>query len=100
MTLKVNELEKVLNLLISELKKHNGNEIQIDKEDYYWSIKEKELYNPYTKPKELTIGQISEDLEHINKLAVNKTPERSASICSWIKIDMGGKSYVIPDLFK
>lgn len=74
MKIKVNELEKVLKILISELKEHNGEEIEIDKEDFYWSITKDELYNPYEEPKKLTMGQLSDDFEHINKLATKKLP--------------------------
>ena len=74
MKIKVNELEKVLSILLTELKEHNGEEIEIDKEDYYWSITKDELYNPYEEPKKLTIGQLSDDIEHVNKLAANNLP--------------------------
>ncbi len=74
MKIHVNELEKAFTLLITELREHNGDEIEIDKEDFYWSITGNELYNPYEEPKSLTMGQLSDDLEHINKIATATLP--------------------------
>lgn len=77
MKINVNELETVLNTLLSELKEQKGTEIEVEKEDYYWSIPQEDLYNPYEKPEELNIGQLSDDIDHLHKLATHKLPTTS-----------------------
>jgi hypothetical protein len=74
MKVKINELEQVLNMLLTELREQNGAEIAIEKEDFYWAIPQESLYNPYEKPQELMLGQLSDDLEHLHKLATHELP--------------------------
>jgi hypothetical protein len=63
----IDELQKITSLLLSKLKDSKGNEIEI-KNDYYWDIAEDEIYNPYEDPKNITLGQLSDDLEEIQRL--------------------------------
>jgi hypothetical protein len=74
MRIKVTELEQVLSIMFAELREQNGEEIEIDNEDFYWSISKNDLYNPYIQPDKLTLGQISDDLDHIHKLAEKRLP--------------------------
>jgi hypothetical protein len=74
MKINVSELESVLASLFAELRERSVEEIEIDKEDFYWAISKEDLYNPYIEPNELTLGQISDDLDHIHKLAEKKLP--------------------------
>jgi hypothetical protein len=37
--------------------------------DYFWSIPRAERYNVYSQPSELTVGQVSEELENLRRLA-------------------------------
>jgi hypothetical protein len=36
--------------------------------DYYWDIPEGEKYNPYQKPSDLTLGQLTDDWSELNKV--------------------------------
>ncbi len=74
MKIKIAELEKVLSDLLAELHEQKCEEIEIDKEDFYWAISKEELYNPYNQPNQLTLGQLSDDLEHIHKIFEKKLP--------------------------
>jgi len=74
MKININELETVLNALLTELREQNGAEIDIEKEDFYWAVPQENLYNPYEKPQELMLGQLSDDLEHLHKLATHELP--------------------------
>lgn len=40
--------------------------------DYYWHIVSEERYNPYDKPKDFTLGQLSDDWDEIEKIATGK----------------------------
>lgn len=65
----INEIERALLLMLQELRKQKGEVIEIDPIDYYWSIGSEELYEPYQSPANLTLGQLTDDLEEIKKIA-------------------------------
>jgi hypothetical protein len=68
----VSELRKVFELLMQHVEETDGPVIELGK-DYFWSIPMDELYNVYEKPSDLTIGQLSECLQHLEKM--NEDPE-------------------------
>jgi len=51
-----------------KVKVSKGSEIEISN-DYYWDISQDELYSPYEEPKNITLGQLSDDLEEVQRLA-------------------------------
>ena len=67
MKINIDEVHKITSLLLTKLKESNGNEVEI-KNDYYWDISGDELYNPYEEPKDITLGQLSDDLGEIQRL--------------------------------
>lgn len=67
MKISIDEIQKITSLLLSRLKESRGNEIEITN-DYYWDISDEELYNPYEEPKNITLGQLSYDIEEIQRL--------------------------------
>lgn len=67
MKISIDEIQKITSLLLSRLKESRGNEIDITN-DYYWDISDEELYNPYEEPKNITLGQLSDDIEEIQRL--------------------------------
>lgn len=67
MKVNVDYIKKITSLLLERLKESKGNEIEI-KNDYYWDISEDELYSPYEEPKNITLGQLSNDLEEVQRL--------------------------------
>ncbi len=75
MTIDVDQLEQALQALVDELRKKKGRLIHIEQPiDYYWTVPGDVLYNPYENPNELTLGQLSDDLEEMTKIA-SKTSE-------------------------
>jgi hypothetical protein len=67
MKVKISEIESVLTLLLTNLKEKVGNEITIDS-DYYWENSPDEVYDPYKKPKDFTLGQLSDDMQELRRL--------------------------------
>ena len=67
MKINIDDIQKITSLLLSKLKDSKGNEIEISNE-YYWDISESELYSPYDEPKNITLGQLSYDLEEVQRL--------------------------------
>lgn len=67
MKISLDEIQKITLLLLSRLKESRGDEIEVIN-DYYWDISDEELYNPYEEPKNITLGQLSADIEEIQRL--------------------------------
>ena len=67
MSINLNELRAVSNLLFDHLLERGIVEVELS-EDYYWSIPDTSLYCVYREPKDLTIGQLSADLESLAKI--------------------------------
>jgi hypothetical protein len=75
MKVNIKEIEIVALLLLSKLRESKGNEIELTN-DYYWDISIEELYNPYEEPSNITLGQLSDDIEEIQRL--NKSDDAIA----------------------
>lgn len=91
MKVNLEEIEKVVSCLLSKLRESKGNEIELNN-DYYWDISAEELYNPYEEPKNITLGQLSDDLEEIQRLnkaddAIVYDFKRLASILKALSIE-------------
>ena len=67
MRVNINNLQKIISLLLLKLKEAKGNEIEIEN-DFYWDILSDELYNPYNEPKNISLGQLSDELKEILRL--------------------------------
>jgi hypothetical protein len=65
----INEIERALLNVLQELRNQKGDVIEMEPVDYYWAIDRDELYNPYNDPTHLTLGQLTDDLQEIKKLA-------------------------------
>lgn len=66
--IRIDDLQKAIILLLSNFKTNIGEVIEIEN-DFYWDIPSKELYNPYEEPKQLTLGQLSDDINEVQRLA-------------------------------
>ncbi|WP_239373538.1 hypothetical protein [Frankia sp. Cj5] len=66
------KLQIVFNLLIEHLRQEAGPEISFDK-DYFWSIPKEALYNVYSEPTDLTIGQLGESLSNLESILADSS---------------------------
>lgn len=67
-TISVDQIRQTLLAVLDHVKATYGDTIELES-DYFWSIPDKAKYDVYTKPDELTVGQVSEVNEHLAKLA-------------------------------
>lgn len=65
----INEVEKALQNLLAELRKQKGDVIEMEPVDYYWAIDREELFNLYNDPTHLILGQLTNDLQEIKRIA-------------------------------
>lgn len=73
MKLKVSELRAVAERLFTHLEVEGHTEIEIS-EDYYWFICQEEVYDPSRDPKDLTIGQLSDDWRELSDILNGNSP--------------------------
>jgi hypothetical protein len=67
MQIEIAKLNSVTNLLFDHLKELGIDTIEIDN-DFYWNIPKSQLYDPYNEPKELDLGQLSDDWNDLQKV--------------------------------
>lgn len=64
----ISDLRKFINILSDKLEKLEDKNVVVLEDDLYWNILDEELYNPYHKPVQLTMGSLSEDWEFLQKV--------------------------------
>jgi len=62
MKVKISELRKGFDKVLNHMIDRGIDEVELD-HDYYWHIREEARYDPYVKPKEFDMGQLSDDLD-------------------------------------
>jgi hypothetical protein len=82
MNIKIETLEQAFQIILKYLKESGAKSIEVDR-DFYWEISEDERYDPYKNPQDFSLGQISSDLEHIQKIA-NGSEEPIAYSLVWL----------------
>ena len=60
MQITTEEIRKATDVLLSHLEKTGHATVDVD-QDCYWSIAPEQRYDPYTRPNELSMGQLMDD---------------------------------------
>jgi hypothetical protein len=68
MKITTDELRRASNALFDYLDRTEQREFEID-EDFYWVVAEEERYAPYVEPKTWLMGQLSDDVGEIKRIA-------------------------------
>ena len=72
MTINLEELRQIVSVLLDSLEE-NTNSIAIDA-DHYWDVPEKARYDNYDTPTELSIGQLTDDWNELQRIGRGETP--------------------------
>jgi len=72
MIVKLNDLNKILELLLAKADNSGFREVKIDK-DYYWSIDADDRINFNTDQPEICTGSLYDDLQELHKVLTKKT---------------------------
>jgi hypothetical protein len=67
MDIKVSQLRTATERLLAHLES-KGDTVNVEA-DFYWNIPAPARYNPYEEPKELTLGQLSDDWGELSRIA-------------------------------
>jgi len=62
------ELRRAVDRLLGEFETHGVTEWDIDA-DFYWDVPSDARYQPYDTPKDLTVGQLTDDIERVKGIA-------------------------------
>lgn len=68
--LRVAELRSAIELAIDAFVSEHGDEIPVD-HDYYWHLPVDSAFDLSSDPRELTMGQLSDDLDEIRGFVAN-----------------------------
>lgn len=72
--IQVSEIEKAVARLLEALREREGEVVELPESDYYWAIPPEEMFDPYHKPEGCTLGQLSDDLEELGRIAGGQAP--------------------------
>jgi hypothetical protein len=68
MKIDIETMEKASQLIFQFIRDQEVESFEIN-EELYWNIPKDERYNPYSDPKDLDLGQLSDDWLKIKKIA-------------------------------
>lgn len=73
MKIDIADLKRVFETLVAHLEQTNQSTYEIEW-DYYWDIPTEDRYNPNVDPKDLTLGQLTDDWEGLLEIANGDMP--------------------------
>jgi len=68
MKVSTSELRAFLDVILRNLEERGKGEIELD-QDFYWHVPKGAWNDPYSEPKEMTLGQLSDDIAELRKIA-------------------------------
>ncbi|WP_394828247.1 hypothetical protein [Pendulispora albinea] len=68
MKVEISKLRVAVEKLLEHLEQ-TGHEVAEIPVDFYWNVPSENMYDAYEKPSELTLGQLSDDWNEIQKIA-------------------------------
>ncbi len=80
LNINLSEIEQALSTLLEALRRREGETIELGPVDYYWAIPSEERYAAYQEPSRFTLGQLSDDIEEIRRLARGEAPPTSLDL--------------------
>jgi hypothetical protein len=67
MKYKIEQLRTISNIIFDHLLASNISCIELP-QDYYWWISKEDLYDPINEPKDMSVGQLSDDWSELQKI--------------------------------
>jgi len=73
MKIEVADLRKMFEVLAEHLEETGQASVEIPW-DFYWEVSREERYDPYSEPKQLSLGQLSDDWNELLKIRDGEMP--------------------------
>lgn len=68
MKISTQEIRNALELILKEYESSGASEWVIE-DDFYWDVPTEARYQPYAKPEDLGVGQLSDDMEKLRAIS-------------------------------
>jgi hypothetical protein len=82
MKITTGELRRAIDVLLTDFEANGVSEWDINS-DFYWDVPSDARYDPYDQPTQLTLGQLSYDIERVKNLADGSSPAVSPGLV-WV----------------
>lgn len=82
MRVAVDELRRITDQLLTYVEARAGSQVEVEA-DFYWHVPDAAKYDKYEEPKELDVGQLSEDWERLAAISVGDSPAVGAAL-AWL----------------
>jgi len=82
MIIKVDELRAISERLFAHLQENGISEVSVE-HDYYWDVPKDARYDPAQQPRELDLGQLSDDWSELQRI-MNSDAEPLAYAFVWL----------------
>ena len=82
MDVNIGKLKTVAEILFRHLEENEVKVVTIP-HDYYWQVPKEVRYDPYNQPKDLTLGQLSDDMTELERI-VDKDTEPISFAFVWL----------------
>ena len=73
MKIETKELRRIFNVLVDHLEGTGQTSFDLPW-DFYWEVAKEDLYNPYSEPEQLSLGQLTDDWDELVKIANQDMP--------------------------
>ena len=70
--IKTDDLVNIIDILKKNIMDNFPQEVEVDKEDFYWQLSEDDIYHPAIKPTDIDLGQLSDDWLELQRLIVKE----------------------------
>lgn len=91
----IGQLRRAAEIALKELERVSGSKARLER-DFFWVIPSEERFNPYERPMNATVGQLSELIDHV--AALDSDPERvSRQHLVWIGELLMAIGELLPD---
>ena len=82
MRIAVDELRRIADQLLTHVESRAGRQIELEA-DFYWNVPDAVKYDQYEEPKELDVGQLSEDWDRLAAISRGDSPPVGAAL-AWL----------------
>jgi hypothetical protein len=72
MKVNIDELQRATERVLRHMRDSGVTEVEVP-HDYYWEVPAAARYDPSAEPEQLSIGQLSDDLNELRRMADNET---------------------------
>ena len=82
MRVDLDTIEVAFAKIVARMREAGADAVDLS-DDFYWFIPREERYNPHAAPRNMTMGQLTDDWNEVRKIANGDAPPIAYSLC-WL----------------